>query len=346
MAMRQLWVLACVAGCGGTESSLLDFVEADADLARPIHITGHSRHELWSVVDRPGGDEAMIAFTQNRGESWKRFAVPSIRGSEPVQLAADGKGLAWITGTGMDGAPVLASVRVIGDQATIEDFSSVFPPGTTEVTLHLGGLDPDPMITARVAAAPTLSLFLLDELRPIPSWYRHPMTDVISLVGVYGVDAGYFLKATAGIPTLIYCSLPDGSAHCFEVPPWTDGNDRILPSTPTPDNDWLWRADSLGGELVHRIGGGFDVRRVEGWPDSALVPIRFLAVETGELGVLASRTGSLVWVTLDAQTRVTRETTLGEYTGDIDPESVTMLPDTTLVIPTADGWYRGDVRGL
>lgn len=350
MALRLLAGVLVLAAAGCAEPSQLAYIEAPAELVRPIRVTGSSRHELWSLVQADGRGDALIAHTQNRGESWRYFPVPGVVG-EGAQLVADNNHRVWVAGRSPLGAAALVSVNVETFAPRFDDFSAAFPAGTTDLAIFSGGFDPDPMITARVPDSPDLSVFVLHEFTAVPKWVRHPITDVLGLVGIFDADGGYFLLGRDGGPQLAFCSLPDGTTHCLDVPPWTDEVAGVLPSTPTPQNDWLWRADPGGGRLLRRDGPTFEMHQVEGWPDPALAPVRFFALENGELGVLAKRPGpgtqnTVVWVALDAKLRVDHATELGDCDCELVPETLSMLPDSALVIPSAAGWYVTDLRNL
>lgn len=336
MALR---ILACVLVIGCGDSGLLHRVDAPASVAQPLQISGDSQFELWTTLD--GGATAAIAYTRDGGAAWRHIDVPELRGDRRLQLVADNNNRAWLVGTTQEDLPGLVSVNLATGAAVIDNYSSVFPTGTTEVTLHAGGIDPDPMITARVPGATDLSLFLLRETPRTIGWELHPMSNVRALVGIYVADGGYFTTTRGAAPDAIaYCTLPDASAHCFDVP-LADDLDEIWTSTPTPQNDWLWRDSSTGGTLVRRTGPSFDVRNIAGW-SPGLDAIRFFALESGELGVLASNSGAPVWVVLDANTAVVRDVPLGDWSGspgELDPARLVMLPDGVLAIPSRDGWY-------
>jgi hypothetical protein len=348
MGLRHL-TYVLVLGCGGES---LTHVAAPPGATEPLQLTGSTRFELWIPL-APSPTGARVAHTRDGGANWREIELPMLRG-EVTGLVADNRFRAWVTGTTPAGTPGLVAIIMETGAPVIEDHSRVFPANTTDVLLATGGYDPDPMITARVDGAAERSVFLLRESLKATAWIHHPQASVRALLGIYTNDSAYFVVPRDGTEVLTYCILPDDTMHCIEVPAWKDseggikgGFESILPSAPTPKNDWLWRSDPQGGELVRRSGDRFDMRRIEGWPDPSLAPVRFFALESGELGVLAVRDRMLEWVTLDSETRVVRTTSLASCDDCLlDPTGLVMLPDAALAIPSPRGWYVFDPRGL
>ncbi|HEU0037471.1 MAG TPA: hypothetical protein VFQ53_42965 [Kofleriaceae bacterium] len=340
--MRWTCTFAFALAACGTDASPLQFVDAAPELARPLVVSGTSRYELWAVAE-PVGGTARIAQTRDGGETWRVVAVPDLAGDAPIQLGADGKGKVWALGSAaVDRAPLLVEIQALTLEPIVR-VHAIFPAGTSEVTLHTGGFDPDPMITARVPDTTGLVLFVYDEYQT-GTWYRHPMTEIASLVGIYTSDGGYFLRGAPGSETLEFCSLPADGPHCFEVPAFTD-NAGIYASNPAPSLDWLWRIDPDGGTVVQRTGIAVDIHHVTGWP-TGLEPIRFFALRNGDRAVLGQHAGSLSWVWLDGAGQVEREVLLGDCDCTLDPDRVSVVRDSTLVIPAANGWYATPLLGL
>ena len=341
MALRLGFACCLVIGCSNTER--FDRVYAPERAALPLQLSGDGRYELWTALR--GGTVGEVAYSGD-GHTWTTYELPQLRGDRALQVAADNNRRAWIVGTSHADTPALLALTLDTGEGVVTDHSDVFPSGTTEVTLGSGGWDPDPMITARVPGTLDLTVFVLRERPGAATWVRHPMANVRALVGIYGAVGGYFATTRGAAPdALVYCALPDDSAHCFDVPALSDDLANIFPATPTPTSDWLWRPDAGGGLLVRRRGGEFEVRNVAEWP-SGLEAVRFFALETGALGVLATRGASTVWVALDSNTRAVRELDLGACDCDLDAEKLVMLPDGMLTLPTSDGWVLIDPPGI